>query len=190
MEMCREKGFSVDEKGFKELLSKHQELSRKGAEQKFKGGLADAGVETTKLHTVTHLLNQALREIVNQNISQKGANITPERIRFDFNADEKLSDEQVKKVEDWVNNVIKQECDVTMDVLPLEEAKKQGAHGVFDSKYGEKVKVYTIKKEDKAYSKEICGGPHVENTQKLGHFKITKQESVAAGIRRIKAVLE
>jgi len=189
-EMCKEKGFSIDEKGFEELLKQHQELSRKGAEQKFKGGLADASEETTKLHTATHLLNQALREIVNQNISQKGANITPERIRFDFNADEKLSDEQVKKVEDWVNNVIKQECEVTMDVLPLEEAKKQGAHGVFDSKYGEKVKVYTVKKGNEIFSKEICGGPHVENTQKLGHFKIIKQESVAAGIRRIKAILE
>ena len=189
-EMCAEKGFSVDEVGFNNLLKEHQELSRKGAEQKFKGGLADASIATTKLHTATHLLDSALREIVNPNISQKGANITAERARFDFNAMEKLTDEQVKKVEDWVNNVIEQECEVVMEILPIEEAKKSGAHGVFDSKYGDKVKVYTVKKADKVYSKEICGGPHVENTKGMGKFKIAKQEAVAAGVRRIKAVLE
>jgi len=191
IEMCAEKGFTVDKKGFEELLVQHQELSRKGAEQKFKGGLADAGEATTKLHTATHLLNAALREIVNTNISQKGANITAERARFDFNADEKLTDEQVKQIEDWVNNVIKQESEVRMEILSLDEAKKQGAHGVFDSKYGEQVKVYTvIGKNGKVFSKEICGGPHVENTKGMGIFKIAKQEAVAAGVRRIKAVLE
>jgi len=189
-EMCAEKGFSVDEVGFENLLKEHQDLSRKGAEQKFKGGLADDSISTTKLHTATHLLNEALRKIVNPNISQKGANITAERARFDFNADEKLTDEQVKKVEDWVNNVISQDCEVLMEVLPIEEAKNSGAHGVFDSKYGEKVKVYTVKKGNVIYSKEICGGPHVENTKGMGKFKIAKQEAVAAGVRRIKAVLE
>ncbi len=189
-EMCAEKGFTVDEKGFENLLKEHQDLSRKGAEQKFKGGLADASIATTKLHTATHLLDAALRVIVNPNISQKGANITAERARFDFNAIEKLTDEQVKKVEDWVNNVIAQECEVVMEILPIEEAKKSGAHGVFDSKYGDKVKVYTIKKGNEIYSKEICGGPHVENTKGMGKFRIAKQEAVAAGIRRIKAVLE
>ncbi len=189
-EMCAEKNFTVDEKGFEALLKEHQDLSRKGAEQKFKGGLADASEATTKLHTATHLLDEALRLIVNPNISQKGANITAERARFDFNADEKLTDEQVKKIEDWVNNVIKQEADVTIEILSVEEAKKSGAHGVFDSKYGEKVKVYTVRKGDIIFSKEICGGPHVTNTKGMGAFKIIKQEAVAAGIRRIKAVLE
>jgi len=189
-EMCVEKGFSVDEKGFEALLKEHQDLSRKGAEQKFKGGLADESIATTKLHTATHLLDSALRVIVNPNISQKGANITAERARFDFNADDKLTDEQVSKVEDWVNNVIVQDCEVVMDILPIEEAKKVGAHGVFDSKYGDKVKVYTVKKGNVIYSKEICGGPHVENTKGMGKFKIAKQEAVAAGVRRIKAVLE
>ncbi|MFA6420242.1 MAG: alanine--tRNA ligase [archaeon] len=188
-EMCKEKGFTVDIKGFEELLKEHQELSRKGAEQKFKGGLADASIETTKLHTAAHLLNEALRQIVNPNISQKGANITAERLRFDFNADEKLTDEQVNKVEDWVNNAISKECEVQMEVLPLDAAKKSGAHGVFDSKYGEQVKVYTIKSGNTIFSKEICGGPHVENTKVMGKFKIVKQEAVAAGIRRIKATL-
>ncbi len=189
-EMCAEKGFSVDEIGFNNLLKEHQELSRKGAEQKFKGGLADASIATTKLHTATHLLDAALRLIVSPDISQKGANITAERARFDFNANEKLSDEQVKKVEDWVNNVIQQDCEVVMEILPIEEAKKSGAHGVFDSKYGDKVKVYTVKKGNEIYSKEICGGPHVENTKGMGKFRIAKQEAVAAGVRRIKAVLE
>ena len=173
------------------MLKQHQDLSRKGAEQKFKGGLADAGEATTKLHTATHLLNAALREIVNSNISQKGANITAERARFDFNADEKLTDEQVKKVENWINNIIKQDSEVTMEILSVADAKKAGAHGVFDSKYGEQVKVYTVKgKDGKVYSKEICGGPHVTNTKGMGTFKIAKQEAVAAGIRRIKAILE
>ena len=191
VEMCNEKGFTVDVEGFEKLLKEHQDLSRKGAEQKFKGGLADASEATTKLHTATHLLNEALRLIVNPNIAQKGANITAERARFDFNADEKLTDEQVKKIEDWVNNVIKENCEVAMEILFVEEAKKQGAHGVFDSKYGEQVKVYTVKnKNGKVYSKEICGGPHVTNTQNMGHFKVQKQEAVAAGVRRVKVILE
>ncbi|MCX6803972.1 MAG: alanine--tRNA ligase, partial [Candidatus Diapherotrites archaeon] len=190
VEMCKEKGFSVDDKGFSVLLKEHQQLSRKGAEQKFKGGLSDNGIETAKLHTATHLLNEALRQIVSKTIHQKGSNITPERLRFDFNYNEKLTDEQVKKVEDWVNEAIKAEADVVMEMLSAAEAKKQGAQGLFDEKYGVKVKVYTISKGKKIFSKEICGGPHVSNTRELGHFKILKQEAVAAGVRRIKAIVE
>jgi len=190
VEMCKEKGFSVDVNGFNELLKQHQDLSRKGAEQKFKGGLADNSVVVTKLHTATHLLNEALRRIVDKNIHQKGSNITAERLRFDFNFDEKLTDDQIKEVEEWVNAVIKAEAEVSVEMLSVEEAKKAGAQGLFEDKYGEKVKVYTIKKGTMVFSKEICGGPHVSNTKELGKFKIQKQEAVAAGVRRIKAVVE
>ncbi|MEI7961644.1 MAG: alanine--tRNA ligase, partial [archaeon] len=190
VEICKEKGFGVDVKGFEELLKKHQELSRKGAEQKFKGGLADHSESTTKLHTATHLLNEALKQVVNKDIHQKGSNITPERLRFDFNADEKISDVELKKVEEWVNVAIDAEADVSMEILSVSEAKKAGAEGQFEDKYGDKVKVYTIKSKDKLFSKEICGGPHVKNTRELGKFKILKQEAVAAGVRRIKAVVE
>ena len=188
-EMCREKGFSVDETGFNSLMKAHQELSRKGAEQKFKGGLADHSEATTRLHTATHLLNEALRQVVDRSIHQMGSNITPERLRFDFNRNEKLTDEQVRKVEDWVNDAIKAEADVTMEMMTVEEAKKAGAQGVFEEKYEEKVKVYTVSKGGKVYSREICGGPHVKNTREIGSFKITKQEAVATGVRRIKAVV-
>jgi alanyl-tRNA synthetase len=189
-EMCGEKGFSVDEEGFEALMKAHQELSRRGAEQKFKGGLADHSEATTKLHTATHLLNEALRQVVDKSIHQMGSNITPERLRFDFNWNEKLTDEQVRKVEDWVNEVIKAEADVTMKMMSVEDAKKAGAQGVFEAKYEEQVKVYTVSKGGKVYSREICGGPHVKNTSELGHFKITKQEAVATGVRRIKAIVE
>jgi len=186
-ELAEEKGISVDVKGFEKEFKKHQELSRKGAEKKFKGGLADSGEATTKLHTATHLLNQALREVLGkQDIFQKGSNITPERLRFDFNFDRKVTKEELKKVEDWVNARIKEELPVVCEEMTVEEAKKAGAQGVFDSKYGEKVFVYSV--GDK--SKEICGGPHVKNTKELGHFRIKKEESSAAGVRRIKAVLE
>ncbi|MEK6959069.1 MAG: alanine--tRNA ligase [archaeon] len=191
VEMCKEKGFEVDSKGFEELLKQHQDLSRKGAEQKFKGGLADASEATTRLHTATHLLNQALREVLgSKDIHQKGSNINAERLRFDFNSDRKLTDEELKKIEDWVNVAISSGAEVKMEILSPEEAKKQGAQGVFDSKYGDKVKVYTVQKGNKIFSKEICGGPHVENTKTMGKFKILKEEAVAAGVRRIKAILE
>jgi alanyl-tRNA synthetase len=189
-EICKEKGFEVDSEGFGKCLLGHQEVSRKGAEQTFKGGLADTKEQTTRLHTATHLLHAALMEIVNKNIIQKGSNITAERLRFDFNSDERLSDEQLKKVGEWVNKAIQACADVNEDVLSVEEAKKKGAHGIFDSKYGEKVKVYTVTDGKKVYSKEICGGPHVKTVKGMGHFKILKQESVAAGVKRIKAVLE
>jgi alanyl-tRNA synthetase len=189
VEMCKEKGVSVDEAGFNVLMKAHQELSRKGAEQKFKGGLADHSEATTKLHTATHLLNEALRQVVDKSIHQMGSNITRERLRFDFNYKEKLTDEQVKKVEAWVNDVIKAEADVTFEMMTVDEAKKAGAQGEFEKKYEEQVKVYTVHKGSKVYSREICGGPHVKNTRELGCFRITKQEAVATGVRRIKAVV-
>jgi len=186
-ELAQEKNIKVDKKGFEKEYEKHQALSRKGAEKRFKGGLGDHSVETTKLHTATHLLNQALREILKKpDIFQRGSNITPERLRFDFNFDRKVEKEEQKKVEDWVNERIKEQLPVKREELTVEEAKKKGAQGVFEHKYGEKVFVYTI--GDKSI--EICGGPHVKNTKELGHFKIKKEESSAAGVRRIKAILE
>ncbi|MBW3023216.1 alanine--tRNA ligase [Candidatus Woesearchaeota archaeon] len=186
-ELAQEKGISVDEKGYKEAYEKHQELSRVGAEKRFKSGLSDSSVETTKLHTATHMLNEALKIVLNKpDLHQKGSNITPERLRFDFNFDRKLTDEELKKTEDLVKEKIKEEIPVVREELTVEEAKKAGAKGVFESKYGETVSVYTIGN----FSKEICAGPHVQNTKELGHFKIVKEESVAAGVRRIKAVLE
>jgi len=190
VEICKEKGFEVDEKGFNALMKSHQELSRKGAEQKFKGGLADHSEATTKLHTATHLLNEALRKVVDPSIHQMGSNITQVRLRFDFNWDKKLTDEQVKKVEDWVNDVIKAQADVLFEMMSVEEAKKIGAQGEFEEKYEKTVKVYTVAKGKTVYSREICGGPHVKNTGELGHFKITGQEAVGAGVRRIKAIVE
>ncbi len=189
VEMCKEKGFSVDENGFNSLMKKHQDISRKGAEQKFKGGLADHSEETTKLHTATHLLNEALRQVVDPSIHQMGSNITKERLRFDFNYDKKLTDEQIKKIEDWVNNVIKEEADVSFEIMGIDDAKKIGAQGVFEARYEKMVKVYTISKGGRIYSREVCGGPHVKNTRELKSFKIQKQEAVAAGIRRIKAIV-
>jgi alanyl-tRNA synthetase len=189
VEMCKERGFGVDQEGFNRLMREHQELSRKGAEQKFKGGLADSSEETTKLHTATHLLNQALRVVVDPSIHQMGSNITQERLRFDFNYDKKLTDKQIEEVENWINEVIKAKADVKFDMMSVEEAKKIGAQGEFEERYEHTVKVYKIAKGDKVYSIEICGGPHVNNTGELGSFKITKQEAVAAGIRRIKAIV-
>lgn len=186
-ELAKEKGIKVDKKGFEKEFEKHQELSRVGAEKRFKGGLGDHSVETTKLHTATHLLNQALREVLGKkDIFQRGSNITPERLRFDFNFERKVTKEELAKVEDWVNEMIKEELPVVCSEMTPDEAKKKGAQGVFEHKYGEKVFVYTIGKK----SVEICGGPHVENTKELDHFKIKKEESSAAGVRRIKAVLE
>ncbi len=190
VEMCKEKGFSVDVNGFETLMREHQELSRKGAEKKFRGGLADHSEETTKLHTATHLLNEALRKVVDPSIHQMGSNITAERLRFDFNYDKKLTDEQIKKVEDWVNGVIKAGADVSFRIMSVDEANKLGAQGVFEDRYESKVKVYTVAKGSTVYSIEICGGPHVKNTRELGTFKIIKQEAVAAGVRRIKAIVE
>jgi alanyl-tRNA synthetase len=187
IELAKEKNIKVDEAGYQKEAGKHQELSRTATEGRFKSGLADNSEATTRLHTATHILNQALREVLkNPSIYQKGSNITPERLRFDFNFDRKLTEEEVRKVEDLVNEKIKEEIPVKREEMTPQEAKKSGAQGVFESKYGEKVSVYTIG----TFSKEICAGPHVKNTSELGHFKIQKEESSAAGIRRIKAVLE
>jgi len=183
-ELADEKGIEIDEKGFEEEFRKHQEISRIGAEKKFKGGLADTTEETTKLHTATHLLNEALRRVLkNKKIVQKGSNITPERLRFDFNFERKLNENEIKEVEALVNEQIKRRLPVKREEMPVEEAKKKGAQSEFEHKYGEIVSVYSIGN----FSVEICGGPHVKNTKELGRFEIIKEEAVAAGIRRIKA---
>lgn len=186
-ELAKEKGIEIDEEGFRKEYEKHKEISRKGAEKKFKGGLIDASEQTVKLHTATHLLNEALRRVLKKrDIAQKGSNITPERLRFDFNFDRKLTEEEIKKIEDLVNEQIRKGLPVWREEMTVEEAKKRGAQAVFEHKYGEKVSVYFIGD----FSVEICGGPHVKNTKELGRFRILKEEGVAAGIRRIKAILE
>ncbi len=185
-EMAQEQGFDVDEEGFNASYKEHQELARTTSAGSFKGGLADNSEQTAKLHTATHLMQAGLQKYVSADIRQKGSNITPERLRFDFNCDHKLTDEEIAKVESYVNEAIQAKVDVVCEEMTLDEAKKQGALGVFDSKYGEKVKVYTMGK----YSKEICGGPHAKNTGDLHHFKIIKEESSSAGVRRIKAIID
>jgi alanyl-tRNA synthetase len=186
-ELCKEIGIEVDEKGFEEEFKKHQQLSRGGAEKRFKGGLSDASEQTTRLHTATHLLNEALRRVLKKkDIIQKGSNITPERLRFDFNFERKLTEKEIEDVEKLVNEQIKKSLPVTRKEMTIEEAKKLGAQAVFEHKYGERVSVYFIGD----FSIEICGGPHVSNTKELGKFKIIKEESIAAGMRRIKAVIE
>lgn len=185
-ELAKEHGFSVDTEGFNEAFKKHQELSRSATEGVFKGGLADHSEKTTALHTATHLLHKALAIVLGEYIKQLGSNITAERLRFDFNHDAPLTQEELKKVEDLVNEQIKRDLPVTIDVMTLDEAKKQGAIAEFNAKYGEEVKVYTIGD----FSKEVCGGPHVTHTGALGHFKIVKEQSSSRGVRRIKAILE
>ena len=185
MEMAREKGLSVDEEGYRAAYAEHQEKSRAGSEQKFACGLADHKEETTKLHTATHLLHAALKRVCGEDVNQKGSNITEERLRFDFNFPRKLTPEEVKQVEELVNGEIAKDEPVIMKEMTLEEAKEQGFTGLFESKYGERVKTYSIGD----FSKEICGGPHVERTGALGTFKIAKQENVSAGVKRIKAIL-
>ena len=185
-ELARENNLSVDIDEFNKCFKEHQEKSRTIDAGSFKGGLADHSIESTKYHTLAHLLLATLQEIYGKDVVQKGCNITTERIRFDFNCDHKLTDEEKKRVEDRVNEMIKTNTPVTFEEIPYEQAKREGAHGTFDDKYGSIVKVYTIGN----LSKEICGGPHVENTGILGHFKIIKEESSSAGVRRIKGILE
>jgi alanyl-tRNA synthetase len=186
-ELAAEKKLKTDIEGYQKEYEKHQELSRTAAEGRFKSGLADASEQTTRLHTATHMLNQALRVVLkNPGVHQKGSNITSERLRFDFNFDRKLTPEEIQKIESLVNKKIKEAIPVQREEMTLEQAKLRGAHGVFDSKYGAQVIVYSISD----FSKEICAGPHVKNTRELGHFKIIKEEGIAAGVRRIKAVLE
>ena len=183
-ELAAEKGLTVDMDDFQARFKEHQDKSRMDTNQTFKGGLADHSVETTKLHTATHLLNAALRNLIDPNIRQKGSNITVERLRFDFNFDRKLTPEELQKISDYVNDAIKQDIPVVCKEMPIAEAKASGAIGVFDNKYGDIVKVYTIGD----ISSELCGGPHVTHTGELEGFKILKEESSAAGVRRIKAV--
>lgn len=185
-ELAHEHNLTVDKDKFDELLKKHQTLSKQGAEQKFKGGLADHSEMSVKYHTATHLLHQALRDVLGEHVEQRGSNITEKRLRFDFTHPQKMTDEEIKQVEDIVNEQINRAHVVNWEEMSVPEAKEKGAIGLFEDKYGDKVKVYTIGD----YSKEICGGPHVENTNTLGTFKIKKEEASSAGIRRIKAVLE
>ncbi|MDD5031589.1 MAG: alanine--tRNA ligase-related protein [Patescibacteria group bacterium] len=189
LELVQEKNLFVDTRGFREELKKHQELSRTASAGKFKGGLADASEETKKLHTAAHLLLAALRTVLGKDVFQKGSNITAERLRFDFSHKEKMTPEQIKETEKLVNEAIGNDLPIYCEEMPLPEAKKKGAMGVFESKYGEKVKVYRVGQDAKPFSYEICGGPHVNRTGELGHFKIIKEESSSAGVRRIKAVL-
>jgi alanyl-tRNA synthetase len=190
-ELAKEKGMEIDEKGFLEEMKKHQDLSRAGSEQKFKGGLGDTSEKSLQYHTATHLLHQALRDVLGNHVSQKGSNITPERLRFDFTHPQKMTNEEKKKVEDIVNERIQRALPMQVATLSKEEAEKTGALHFFGDKYGDMVTVYYIGENlDSAYSKEFCGGPHVKNTSELkGTFKIQKEEAVSAGVRRIKAVL-
>ncbi len=195
VEELEKRNFVFDEPKLKsefgEKFKSHQDLSRTATAGKFKGGLADHSAETTRLHTAAHLLLEALRLVLGEHVFQKGSNITAERLRFDFSHPDKMTDEEKKRVEAIVNEQIQLALPVKYEEMSLEDAKRLGAMGVFESKYGEKVKVYVMGDERKGiFSKEICGGPHVENTSELGHFRIAKEESSSSGVRRIKAVLE
>lgn len=186
-EISKEKGIKINTKEFNQRFKEHQELSRTATKGKFKSGLADDSEATTKLHTATHLLMAALRIVLkDENIVQKGSNITSERLRLDYNFDRKLTKEELNEIEDLVNAKIQESYELTRKEMTPQEAKEKGAIGVFDEKYGNKITVYSI--ED--FSKEICAGPHVKNTSELGHFKIKKEESSSSGVRRIKAILE
>jgi len=192
-ELAEEQKIKIDKAEFESAFKKHQEISRAGMEKKFKGGLAGHSEQETKFHTAAHLLLAALREVLGKDINQKGSNITVERIRFDFNWPEKLSEDQIKKVEDWVNDKISQNFEVKMEEMPLSKAIEAGATSIPGFNYPEIVKVFSIGPSTgsgQVMSKEICGGPHVKNTGELGQFKIIKEESSSAGVRRIKAILE
>ncbi len=186
IELAKENNIKVDVEGFNNCFKEHQQKSRTIDAGTFKGGLADNSETSIKYHTLAHLLLATLQEMFGKDVYQKGCNITTERIRFDFNCDHKLTEEEKTKIENRVNEMIKSNTPVTFEEIPYEKAKEEGAHGTFENKYGEIVKVYTIGN----LSKEICGGPHVKNTGELGHFKIIKEESSSAGVRRIKGILE
>ena len=185
-ELAAENGLTVDESDFAERFKKHQELSHQGADQKFKGGLADHSIETARLHTATHLLHAALRKVLGDEVAQKGSNITAERLRFDFSFGRKMTAEELDKVEKLVNAAIDAKVPIVCEEMTVPEAKAKGAIGLFESKYGERVRTYKMGD----YSFEICGGPHAENTGDLGSFKIQKEESSSAGVRRIKATIQ
>lgn len=184
-ELAKESGYEIDMKEFEELFKAHQEKSRAGSEQKFKGGLAEQNEITIAYHTATHLLNAALKQVIGENAHQRGSNITVDRMRFDFNCDHKMTDEEKRKTEDLVNKWIQEGLPVTKEEMKKEDAIKSGAECMFIEKYPDIVTVYTIGD----VSKELCGGPHVNNTKELGKFKIKKEESSSSGVRRIKAVL-
>ena len=187
VELAKEKGLKVNVADFDKAFAEHQAKSHAGAEQKFKGGLADNSEATARLHTATHLMHRALKTVLNdENVNQKGSNITEERLRFDFTFGRPMTPEEVQEVERLVNEAIAADVPVVCEEMTVDEAKAQGAVGLFASKYGETVKVYTMGK----FSKEICGGPHAARTGELGHFKILKEQSSSAGVRRIKAILE
>ena len=185
VELAQENNINVDTAGFEEAFKEHQAKSHAGAQQRFKGGLADQSEQTARLHTATHLLHSALRRVLGSQVAQKGSNITPERLRFDFSFERKMTPEEIKQVEELVNEAIKADAPIICEEMPLEQAKQSGAIGLFESKYGENVKVYTMGD----FSKEICGGPHAHSTGELVSFKIKKEESSSAGVRRIKAVI-
>lgn len=189
-DLAREAGLKVDTTKFDKLFKEHQEKSRMGSEQKFKGGLAGTGEQEVRYHTATHLLNAALKVILGKDVHQKGSNITPERMRFDFSCDHKLTDDEKKKVEDLVNEWISRGLDVKCEEMKKDDAIKSGAECMFIEKYPDIVTVYSIGSDKETVSKELCGGPHVKNTSELGHFKIKKEEASSAGVRRIKAILE
>ncbi len=194
VEEARRTGVPVDPAWpgrYDQLMSEQRERSRTAAAGMFKGGLADHSTATTRLHTATHLVHQALRTVLGPHVVQRGSNITPERLRFDFSHPSKLTPEQIAEVERIVNENIARDWPMTWREVPTDQAFAEGAIGAFGDKYGETVKVYTAGDPDGVwYSKEICGGPHVERTGSLGHFRITKEESSSAGVRRIRAVLE
>jgi alanyl-tRNA synthetase len=185
-DICRERGIAVDRKGFDKAFAGHREVSKQGADKAFKGGLADSSESTTRLHTATHLLHKALQKVLGGHVEQKGSNITPERLRFDFSHPRKMTDEEKKRVENIVNDAISRDLPVSMAVMTIEQARDEGAMALFAGKYGEQVNVYSIGD----FSKEVCGGPHVDRTGALGVFRIKKEESSSAGVRRIRAVLE
>ncbi len=185
-ELAKEKGFKVDKKGFEKAIKKHQKVSRAGIEKKFGGVGKEATLEASKLHTATHLLHQALREVLGGHVKQMGSDITPKRLRFDFSHSAKMTEEEIKKVEEIVNQKIKEDLEVKKEEMSYQEAMKSGALAFFKEKYPEKVTVYSIGN----FSKEICAGPHVKRTSELGKFKIIKEESSGAGVRRIRAILE
>lgn len=190
-ELGAENGFTVDIEGFKEAEKKHQEASKSLDAGKAKGGLAEQSDTTTKYHTATHLLQQALVNVLGDQVAQKGSNINNERMRFDFTFERPMTKEEIQKVEDIVNEQIKADLPVTMEIKTLEEARAEGARALFSNKYGESVKVYTIGRDVKSdwFSKEVCGGPHVQHTAQIGDFKIQKEQSSSAGVRRIRAVI-
>ena len=191
-ELAETKGQKVDRAVFEQEFKKHQDLSRTASAGVFKGGLADHTEEVVRLHTATHLMNAALRKVLGEHVWQKGSNITKERTRFDFTHPEKMTDEEKKKVEELVNGWIGRDLTVKREVMALEEARKLDAIGVFGEKYADTVSVYTVfdPNTNEVVSREFCGGPHVEHTGLIGKFKIAKEEAVAAGVRRIKAVVE